>query len=60
MKRFYLAYVDAGIWRQVVAKLERMDETSSMDLLKRLVTEIPWGHNLLLLNKVTEPIARLY
>lgn len=60
MKRFYMAYVDVGIWRQVVAKLKRKDVGSSMEFLKDLVTEIPWGHNLLLLNKVTEPIARLY
>jgi hypothetical protein len=30
------------------------------EFLPRLVAEIPWGHNLLILNKLTDPAARLY
>ena len=27
---------------------------------QRLVAAVPWGHHLLMLNKLTDPIARLY
>jgi predicted nuclease of restriction endonuclease-like (RecB) superfamily len=57
MKRFYLAYSDDVIWRQAVAKLA---DTSSGTFLQQLVAECPWGQNLLILNKLTEPAARLY
>lgn len=35
-------------------------EDMVIQLLPQLVAEIPWGHNLLILNKVTDPVARLY
>jgi len=38
-------------------------EISASDIariLPQLVAEIPWGHNLLVLNKVTDPVARLF
>ena len=57
MKRFYLVYTDDTIWRQAVAKL---NEEKVVEFLRQLVAEIPWGHNLLILNKLTEPAARLY
>lgn len=76
MKRFYLAYHDqvfwrqvvarlpgsvpadkSGIWRQPVAKLGTGDEEQ---FVERLVAEIPWGHHLLILNKLTDPEPRLY
>ncbi len=60
MKRVYLAYIDETIWRHVVAKFNKQDTGLSMEFLKKLVTGIPWGHNLLLLNKVSDPVARLY
>ena len=44
-------------WPQTVAKLEA---TEAAQFLPQLVAEIPWGHNLLILNKVTTPAARLY
>ena len=31
-----------------------------IEFVRQLVAEIPWGHHLLLLNKVTDPAARLY
>lgn len=57
MRRFYLAYSDPTIWRQAVAKLEQTDPT---EFLRQAVAEIPWGQNLLILNKVSDPAARQY
>ncbi len=47
----------AAIWRQAVAKLEDGDATR---FLQQLVAEIPWGQNLLILNKLSAPAARLW
>jgi predicted nuclease of restriction endonuclease-like (RecB) superfamily len=61
-------------WPQPVAKLEaataqtaigpqpaaELIESDAAVFLQQLVAEIPWGQNLLLLNKVTAPAARLY
>jgi predicted nuclease of restriction endonuclease-like (RecB) superfamily len=44
-------------WPQPVAKLT---EVKAIEFLQQLVAEIPWGHNLLILNKLTDPAARLY
>jgi len=89
MKRLYLAYTDAAIWRQPVAKLGKstgsrgllirrqpvaelasygkylqdrvnLNSAEIVQFLQQLVSEIPWGHNLLILNKLTDPVARLY
>lgn len=57
MKRLYLAYADEANWRQAVANLK---ETNPAQFLRHLVAEIPWGHNLLILNKLTVSAARLY
>jgi hypothetical protein len=57
-KRFYLAYANESIWRQAVAKLET--GAAPAEFLRQLVAEIPWGHNLLILNKLTDAAARLY
>ncbi|MCY2986684.1 MAG: PDDEXK nuclease domain-containing protein [Planctomycetota bacterium] len=48
---------DAEIWPQSVAKLP---EREVVEFLQQLTAEIPWGHNLLILNKLTDPAARLY
>jgi predicted nuclease of restriction endonuclease-like (RecB) superfamily len=79
MKRFYLAYADEAIWRQLVAKLavraeaddgeiwrqaaaklQKRDAGTFTGFLPQLLAEIPWGHNLLILNKLTDPAARIY
>jgi len=76
MKRLYLTYADVTIWRQVVAKLPRGAEAGDtevrpqaaatltnetvIELLRQLVAKIPWGQNLLILNKLSDPAARLY
>jgi len=76
MKRLYLAYADETIWRQVVAKLPRgakagdaeiwpqaaakLTNETVIELLRQLVAEVPWGQNLLILNKLSDATARLY
>jgi len=52
MKQFHLTYSDSAIWLQAVAKLT---EVKIAEFLQQLVAEIPWGHNLLILNKLTDP-----
>ena len=54
--------------RQVVAEsaasknppLVKTEESVDEQFLRQLVAEIPWGQNLLILNKLTNPAARLY
>jgi len=58
MKRFFLAYSEEAIWRQPVAKLVVGGDCTAF--LRQLVAEIPWGQNLLILNKLTDPAARLW
>jgi predicted nuclease of restriction endonuclease-like (RecB) superfamily len=76
MKRLYLAYADETIWRQVVAKLPRgakagdaeiwpqavakLTNETVIEFLRQLVAEIPWGQNLLILNKLSDSATRLY
>jgi len=44
-------------WPQPMANLTELRVT---EFLQQLVAEIPWGQNLLILNKITTPAARLY
>ena len=74
MKRLFSAYANAAIWQQVVAELPAMGlpasnrrqavaklkESEVTEKLRQLVAEVPWGHNLLILNKLSEPKERLY
>ena len=60
MKRFYLAYADEAIWRQAVAKLSEKKRAGNDEFLPQLVAEIPWGHHRLILDKLTDSVARLY
>jgi predicted nuclease of restriction endonuclease-like (RecB) superfamily len=70
MKRFYLAYTDEVIWRQPVAKLRqhtkwpqavaKLGSETVIEILQQLIAKIPWGHNLLILNKLRDPAARLW
>lgn len=57
IRQFYSAYSDPSIWLQPAAKLKSSDQEQ---FLRRLVAEIPWGHHLLILNKLTAPAARLF
>lgn len=45
-------------WRQAVANLDESPDTT--DILRQLVAQVPWGQHLLILNKLTDPAARLY
>ena len=74
MKRLFSAYANAGIWQQAVAELTAMElpasnrrqavaklkESEVIEKLQQLVAEVPWGHNLLILNKLSKPIECLY
>jgi hypothetical protein len=69
MKQFYLAYFDPAIWLQAVAKLGRgsknstiwrqpvakLTDSKAIEFMQQLVAEVPWGHNLLILNKLVDP-----
>jgi predicted nuclease of restriction endonuclease-like (RecB) superfamily len=48
----------ARIGPQAVAKSN--EEAGQGEFLQQLVAEIPWGHHLLILNKLADPAARLY
>ena len=48
MKRLFSAYANTSIWQQAVAKLK---ESEIIEKLRQLVAEVPWGHNLMILNK---------
>ena len=45
------------IWPQAVAKLR---EDNPGQFLQQLVAEIPWGHHMLMLDKLSAPAARLW
>ena len=60
-----------SVLRQAVAELDDAKETRRdphagaqepevADFLRQLVAEIPWGHNLLILNKRSDAAGRLY
>jgi predicted nuclease of restriction endonuclease-like (RecB) superfamily len=61
---------EAQILRQAVAELSEdtkrlraaaeFTESKGIELLRQLVAEVPWGQNLLILNKLSDSIARLY
>jgi predicted nuclease of restriction endonuclease-like (RecB) superfamily len=73
-KQFYLAYSDPAIWLHAVANLSKRTKDSEfwlqpvakltgekvIEFLQQLVAEIPWGQNLLILNRITDPAGRLY
>jgi predicted nuclease of restriction endonuclease-like (RecB) superfamily len=46
------------IWPQAMAKLD--ESLATTDFLRQLIAQVPWGHHLLILNKLTDPAARLY
>jgi predicted nuclease of restriction endonuclease-like (RecB) superfamily len=71
MRRFFEAYRSPEILRQAVGEFRNMASGNRLQLpysggkvdvefLRQLVAEIPWGHHLLILNKVIMPAARLY
>jgi predicted nuclease of restriction endonuclease-like (RecB) superfamily len=72
-RRFYLFY-NAPIWRQLVAELNfvpdhntliaakqvESSEDQSLIILRQAVAEIPWGHHLLILNKISDPTEAFF
>lgn len=74
MRRLYLTYVNLEFWRQAVAKLPpatdrdpiwrqaaaKLDTSFLEQAVPEMLTAIPWGHHLLILNKLTTPAARLF
>ena len=76
MRRFFLAYSSPKILPQLVAELSRggskllpqvvaeMADTKArsiqLEKLRQAVAEIPWGHHLMILDKLADPAARLY
>ncbi|MBI4026090.1 MAG: DUF1016 domain-containing protein [Verrucomicrobia bacterium] len=66
MKQFFAAYSMPEFWQQAVAKLPcgsiwpQVVAKLKPDGLPQGLDEIPWGHHILLLNKVPVPAARLY
>ena len=56
MKHLFSTYANTTIWQQAVAKLP---ESAIVEKLRQLVAEVPWGHNLLILNKLSEPRERV-
>jgi predicted nuclease of restriction endonuclease-like (RecB) superfamily len=54
-----VAELDAGSKRrQLAAKKETVE--ASNQFLPQLVAEIPWGHHRLILDKLAEPVARIF
>ena len=45
-------------WPQAVAKSDESAEAT--EFFRQLVAQIPWGHHRLILDKMTDPTARLY
>jgi predicted nuclease of restriction endonuclease-like (RecB) superfamily len=74
MKRTFLSYSDTQIWRPLVAKfapsgkdneiwrhsVAKLEDQEILKQLRETVSTIPWGHNLLILNKLSDPSARIY
>lgn len=60
MKRFFVSYSSPEFWRQAVAKLGEAENGDNPEFWRQAVAEIPWGHHLLILNKVENPPACLY
>jgi len=73
-RQLYLTYCDPAIWLQPVAKMAKqsggteiwrqpvakLNPATVIEFLRQLVAEIPWGQNLLILNKLADPAARLW
>jgi predicted nuclease of restriction endonuclease-like (RecB) superfamily len=55
MRAFYLAWSDAAILQQLVGEMP-----CSQDVIKQLVTHVPWGHNIVLIEKIKHGGQRLW
>lgn len=59
MLAFYKAYPENLILQQPVAKTEASENEANI-ILPQLVAKLPWGHNILLIEKVKDKKARLW
>jgi predicted nuclease of restriction endonuclease-like (RecB) superfamily len=57
MRRFYAAYTTLDITAGMLGKIHA---NQPIPILRQAVAEIPWGQNLLILNKLTDSAARLW
>ena len=69
MRRLYEAYSQAEFLRQLVAEVPKArapvsvtasDPRGADEVLRQAVAELPWGHHLMILNKLDQPAQRLY
>ena len=69
MRRLYEAYSRGEFPRQLVAEVPKArapvsvtasDHRGADEVLRQLVAELPWGHHLMILNKLDQPAQRLY
>lgn len=75
MRRFYEVYWIGDFLQQAVAELKQSPKGSALwppavaklgarddlhQFLQQLVAEIPWGQHIMIIEKLTEPAARLY
>ena len=72
MRRLYEAYAGTPFLRQLVAESPGMPPRRAqrsavaagvepgLGLLRQLVAEVPWGHHLVVLGKVSEPAERIF
>src|ERR1051326_5935098 len=59
MREFNNAYPQFPIWQQAVAKLENTDNQQDI-ILQQVVAKLPWGHNLVLLDKIKTTEERIF
>ena len=59
MRQMHQEYSDTSILAQVVRELKCADN-NAQEMLLQLVCSVPWGQNILILEKIKEPSARLY
>ena len=72
MRRLYEEYSSAPVLRQLAAENPRSSVGrprrssvaagggAKVELLRQLVAEVPWGHHLVLLGKVSDPAERIF
>jgi len=65
MRCFYAEYSAPEILQQLAAEFDKMERSPTRkgaqpDKLQQLVAEVPWGHHMLLLDRIKDPGGRLY
>lgn len=76
MRQFHETYTAPAFWRQVAAKMNKTPEISVLhggdlpdveirlqpaaEILRQVVAEVPWGHHLVIMARVSDPTALLY